>query len=151
MSSAVKESYFWQQVKGGLGSDDVDLDRIENSAGTGISDVNAVMRGCPTEVWLELKVFHGNVLHFRNSQRIWINRRVQLGSRVFVLARKDNDHGGATLLLYEGGPTVLSESTPLSDKKSFSLHEKNLPKPLYTCNKPFKWDTVRQIIFGIPH
>lgn len=138
----VKESYFWQQVKGGLEDSETHLCRIENTAGVGISDINACHKG--VEAWLELKIFHGARLHFRNSQRNWIHRRWTVGGRVFVIARRDDQ-----LFIYDGVKCVLAPSRPESNEKSFSVLESDLPTPIYTCNKPFKWDIARKYIFGL--
>jgi hypothetical protein len=143
MSVAVKESYFWQQVKAGLDDAGTHLSRIENTAGTGISDVSACCLG--REAWIELKVFHGKRLHFRNSQRVWITRRVAAGGRVLVLARRDDD-----AVLYRALDVVLSACKVESDGKSFSIDASDLPTPIFSCHKPFKWSELRSAIFELP-
>ncbi len=141
MSTDVKESYFWQQVKAGLEDIRTHLSRIENTAGTGISDVSACNKG--REVWLELKVFHGNNIHFRSSQRIWITRRVAVGGKVLVLARKDDE-----LLLYEARHVLAAPFTSHGeDRKSFHVKYADMPYPNYSCKKPFRWEEVRNAIF----
>ena len=141
MSTDVKESYFWQQAKMGLEDLDIHLSRIENTAGTGISDVSACRNG--VEVWIELKVFHGRRMYFRNSQRSWISKRSSVGGRIFILARKDDE-----LRLYRAMDVMVAEYEPSSDGKSFSVSELNLGEPLYRCCKPFRWGEVRAKIFG---
>lgn len=145
MSTAVKESYFWTQVKAGLGDDETQLCRIENTAGTGIFDVNGCRAG--REVWIELKVFHGNRVHFRNSQRIWGLRRASVGGNLYVLIRHDNGLGGAVMLLYSAMAVfnVAYKSEP--GGKSFSILSNDMPEPLYRCSKPFRWDGLRTQIF----
>jgi hypothetical protein len=140
VSTQVKESYFWSQVKAGLTSAEVDLCRIENTAGSGISDVNACCGG--REIWIELKVFHGNRLYFRNSQRAWIVRRGQVGGRVFILARRDDE-----ILLYRAIDIVVGPHTTGSDGKSFSVAAEDLPLPIFRGAKPFKWNLIRAILF----
>lgn len=139
----VKESYFWQQLKAGLEDNDTQLSRVENTAGTGVSDVTAAHGG--REAWLELKIFHGNSLSFRNAQRIWIMKRVRCGGRVFVVARFIDE-----LLVYDGLTAVSAPSKPASNLKSFTVNMSDLGDPLLRCGKPFKYDTVRQIIFALP-
>ena len=141
MNIAVKESYFWQQVKAGLDDVETHLCRIENTAGTGISDVNACCRG--QEVWIELKVFHGRRIYFRNSQKSWIVRRSEVGGRIFVLARNEN-----MLCMYDAAAVVQAESIPGSDNKSFSVDIDKLPPVLFACVKPFKWAELRERLFG---
>ena len=142
MGVNVKESYFWQQVKAGLEDAETHLSRIENTAGTGISDVSACRAG--VETWIELKVFHGNGVHFRTSQRIWITRRLAAGGRVVVLARKDDQ-----LLLYRAAEVLAAPCTAHgADKKSFHVRLDDMPQPLFSCCKPFQWGEVRSRIFG---
>ena len=143
MSSTVKESYFWKQVKAGLEDVETDLCRIENVAGTGIFDVNACRRG--REAWIELKVFHGRKIYFRNSQRSWAVRRSKVGGRALVLVRNDD-----VLFLHSAIAIVNAKSTPGNDGKSFSVDASDLPAPLFTCAKPFKWSALREAIFESP-
>ena len=138
----IKESALWQQVKNGLEDEQTHLSRIENTAGTGISDVSACSHG--VEVWLELKVFHGNDLHFRNSQRAWITRRLSVGGRVFVVARGDD-----VLYAYAAGDILQAPFTQHPpERKSFHVKCVDLPVPLYACRKPFKWAELREKLFG---
>jgi hypothetical protein len=136
----MKESAFWQTVKRHLESADTHASRIENSAGTGISDVTACRNGL--EVFLELKIFHGQRIHFRNSQRSWIVNRTGVGGRVKVVAKKEDE-----VLVYDGRSTVLCQSKPGTDGKSFSVHWDDLPPPLYRCGKPIDWARLKDVIF----
>jgi hypothetical protein len=138
----MKESAFWQQTKAGLDGPDVHLSRIENTAGTGISDVNMCCNG--VEIFIELKMFHGTKLHFRMSQRSWIVRHLNCGGRVFVMARM-----GDVLYLYNAQVCMDAEHTPHADRKSFTVDIKALPPPLYVCKKPFKWREVREKLLGL--
>jgi hypothetical protein len=132
----VRESYFWQQVKAGLGSvPNVHMSRVENTAGSGISDVNVCVDG--KEFWLELKMFHGEKLHFRTSQRAWISKHVACGGSVFILARKED-----TLILYKACTCLEAPHKVSKDCKSFTVDYANLPTALYSCSKPFRWKEV---------
>lgn len=139
----VKESYFWQQVKAGLSDAQTHLSRIENTAGTGISDVTACTRGI--DIWIELKVFHDGRLNFRTSQRVWITLRSGVGGTVWILARN-----GDALRVYEPGAVLAAPHKVSADKKSFSISEKDLPPPVYECGKPFKWVDIREVLFRPP-
>jgi hypothetical protein len=142
MKSQVLETYFWQQVKGGLESLDTHLSRVENTAGTGISDVTACHQGI--EVWLELKIVHSKRLYFKNSQRIWIAKRTAVGGNVKVVARKDSE-----LFVWDARPVVLDcPHTPSTDNKAFSIKEDDMPAPLYHCRQPFNWREIKATIFG---
>ena len=136
----VKESYFWQQVKSGLDGPDVHMCRIENTAGTGISDVNICAGG--RELWLELKVFHGKILHFRTSQRIWIARRLQVGGTVWIVARNGDDFE-----LYDAAAVMAAPHKSNPEKKSFSVATADLPSPVYRCSKPFRWGEIKDALF----
>ncbi len=142
MIAQVKESYFWQQIKTGLESADTHLSRIENSAGTGISDVSACHKG--VEVWIELKIFHGNQLSFRNSQRTWIARRAAVGGIVWVVARKDDE-----IHIYDAELTINCKHTPRGDK-AFTINKSDLPVPSFSCKKPFKWEAIKLTLFPEP-
>lgn len=137
----VKESYFWTQIKAGLNDEHTHLCRIENTAGTGISDVNVCVNGL--ELWLELKVFHGKYLHFRTSQRIWITRRLQVGGTVWIVTRNGDD-----LEIYDAAATMAAPHKSYPEKKSFRIAIEDLPTPVYRCSKPFKWVEVRKVLFS---
>lgn len=139
----VKESYFWQQVKVGLSDARTHLSRIENTAGTGISDVTACSDGI--EIWIELKVFHGKKLHFRTSQRVWITNRLGVGGIVWIVARN-----GDNLQIYDAAAIMAAPHKSYPEKKAFSISVEDLPLPVYQCNKPFKWGDVREVLFRSP-
>lgn len=66
-----------------------------------------------------------------------------MGGNIFLLARRDDE-----LLLYDAYTVIGAKSTAHSDKKSFSVNSEDLPNPLYSCKKPFKWGEIKQKIFG---
>jgi len=140
----MKESAFWSSVKKALDENDMHLSRVENSAGSGMSDVSACCNG--KEVWIELKVFVGNRLHFRNSQFIWITKRLSVGGRVVVLTRKD-DKLGAHVSVYSAKDVLALDRIPGGDEKSFWLDPSSL-LPIIKTSKPFKWQDVRRAIFN---
>jgi len=103
--------------------------RIENAAGTGMSDVNACHGG--VEAWLELKVYKGNRLVFQPTQPAWILKRRMHGGRVFILARKDD-----VLYLYDGAQVR-------------QLMEQGINTPtLFRTAKPFDWGLLFYVVFG---
>lgn len=145
----MKESAFWQTIKKHLDSADIHISRIESSTGSGVSDVTACRNG--VSPWLELKVFHGNRLYFRNSQRVWIKNRTDVGGHVLVVARKDALHKTIgppdTIFVYDARLVVLCPSKPSTDNKSFSIDVDDLPQPLCKTYKPFDWNLIRETIF----
>jgi Holliday junction resolvase len=90
----VKESELWQKLKRGFG-DGVHLTRIENTAGTGVSDVLAVSAG--KYIMIELKVAHAHWIEFRPAQIAWIAQHVTCGGDVRVVAVDDD------MIYYCGG------------------------------------------------
>lgn len=143
----MKESALWASLKTAGPFTHVHMSRVENSAGTGISDVNACFLG--REVWVELKMGHSGRMQFRNSQRIWILRRVAAGGRVFVLVRD-----GDVLTLFTAGALMTSVAArPESGDKSFSIRIDEASDPLncailVTTKKPFDWLAVRDAMFS---
>ena len=137
----MKESALWASIKANLDGPDVHMSRVESTVGSGMSDVAACCGG--QERWLELKMFHGSRLHFRNSQRIWMGKRTAVGGRVLVVARRDDD-----LMIWRAQDVLTAPHTSYPERKSFSVSANDLPTPLYTCHKPFKWFEIRTAIFS---
>jgi hypothetical protein len=138
----VKETDFWSLVKKNL-SDRVHVSRIENTAGSGMSDVSAC-RFPGREVWLELKIQKGNILEFRTSQPVWIDKRLRVGGRVLVLARSDDN-----IILYHGGVcfgTVDRPPVPVKGKKAVRVVADARYK-LFGTSKPFDWRRLEDSIF----
>lgn len=134
------ESQFWQQLKSHLDDEHTHCSRIENTAGTGISDVSACHGG--VEVWIEIKVISGRKVYFRNSQKSWIVRRTQAGGRVAILIRKDD-----AVSLYRGLDVVQLPSTPYKEK-AFSVCVDDLPNHLFSGTKPIRWQDFKEKLFG---
>ncbi len=139
-STAVTETYFWKTVKNNLSDEYTHLSRIENTAGTGISDVSGCRKG--KEVWIELKVSHGKRVHFRTSQRAWIMTRTGVGGTVWVLIRIEDD-----VVLYRAKEVLASKFQVAADTKSFSILLTDLPQPVHRSTKPVAWKEISKIIF----
>lgn len=136
------EKDFWAKVKRALDLPGMHVNRIENTAGTGISDVNACYRG--VEVWIELKIVHSNRVFFRTSQRAWMHKRLEAGGRVFVLVGTLDE-----MALYSAKDILETQHRVEKDGKAFSISVVDLPKALFACNKPFKWEGLVNAIFVI--
>ena len=140
--SGVSEADFWQQVKRNL-PQDVHASRIENTVGSGISDVNVARKGFG-ELWLELKVTHGKNVHFRNSQRSWIAARTDAGGRVLVVLRD-----GKEVITYDARTVVLAcPYTAIKDKKSFYVKLEDMRGMLFRDTQPVSWDRFWTAAFG---
>lgn len=134
----MKESAFWAGVKAGL-SPHMHLCRIENTAGSGISDVNVCKEG--HEAWIELKVFKGNRLHFRNSQMDWVMTRNKYGGRVKVLARKNDE-----IFLWDAAHLLSKCVRAPHGTKAFSINPSGVA-PRWRDRKPFDWFDLAGAIF----
>jgi hypothetical protein len=106
-----------------------------------MSDVNACRRG--VETWIELKISHGNWLHFRNSQRGWIVRRAVAGGTVLVVARHLD-----SLYMWLAKDLMDPAIAVNVDEKSFKVAlDKALPLKLACWTKPYQWTEVADAIF----
>lgn len=137
----MKESYLWTQFKAAMDGF-AHASRIENTAGNGISDVNLCKDG--QEIWVELKMFKGRRLHFRNSQLNWIMTRRKFGGRVLTLARSDN-----ALMLYDAEKLLTKCARRPEGDKTFSIQPDGIETDytLWRSIKPFKWHELREILF----
>jgi len=117
----------------------LDAQRIENSCGRGVPDVNYIGG------WLELKQQNNwpkrpttkvRLDHdLTKEQRIWIRRREKKGGTVYVLLQVSRDY-----LLLSGGvaATIIGESTE-AELRAAALHvwdAKALKENLLTCLQP---------------
>lgn len=89
------EKYLWRMIRENT-SVAIDWCREENVVAAGMPDVNGCRHG--VDIWLELKIFGGNKIHFRPSQPSWIRRRCAHGGRVWIVAWKEP----GVLYLYNG-------------------------------------------------
>jgi Holliday junction resolvase len=95
-----KEIKFWHWLKGKIGKE-VDLQRIENTTGSGVPDVNACWKG--REAWIELKVYHQGNIILRKEQYAWIMRRASHDGNVLVVVHNPETND---VEIYEPGFTV---------------------------------------------
>ena len=145
----MKESNFWKDVKTNLPSPrtvtPMFLQRIENGVGTGQGDVNAGYLG--KEVWLELKVMHGNQIEIRFSQFEWARDRTNAGlTNMFVLARH---HNLVKVWRYADIIDWLSGARSLAKGR---LTKKSMvfvpPPPGVSAPVDRPWTAIREFIFG---
>jgi hypothetical protein len=136
------ESELWSLIKRGLDKNPlIHSCRVESTVGTGMSDVNTCRAG--VERWIELKVSHGNWLHFRNSQRGWIARRTAAGGVVLVLARHID-----SLFLWNAPDLLTPDMVESVDDKSFKVSlGLALPLKIDAWSKPYPWSTIADEIF----
>lgn len=108
------EQKFWQLLKPHIPGH---VNRIENSTGVGIPDVNYCYNG--QETWLELKA--GSQL--RISQKIWHYQRSLRAGRVLVIERINND-------------IRISKALPILEKYEVLTQEE----------KPWNWEYLEGIL-----
>jgi len=138
----MKESEFWSSVRAQLMKfPEIHFSRIENSAGDGISDVSMCRNG--REVWVELKMFKGNRLHFRDSQRLWINARTKAGGHVVILARKDK-----TVYVFDAAKAMKAAYSHTPERKSFSIQQNDLTT-IFVDQVPVEWDVLFDTVFKL--
>lgn len=100
-----RESTLWNTLKRNLKKcSKVTWDRIENSAGTGMADVNLAYQhrdtGLPLDVWIELKhvrkrpVRPGTPVRvkFQDTQPQWLLDRWVIGRNAYILLQVDNEY-----------------------------------------------------------
>lgn len=96
--------------------------RIENTAGSGVPDINCCLGG--REIWIECKI---NQPLLRPFQWAWINRRVNVGGKVFVIVERET-----CFLIYappffaanHGKYMMLSETCHAVPKSRYSVRQK---------------------------
>ena len=143
--SHMTEAKFWASFKNGMSRfKQLHMTRVENSTGSGVSDVTACYEG--REAWLELKVFKGNRIHFRSSQRTWIDARLAAGGRIWIVARYEQVEP-PLIELYDPAEVFKSEYKVEVPGKSFSIKRVDLPQPELTLKKPYDWDRLLTKIF----
>ncbi len=138
------ESDLWKSTREGINDPQVHWTRIENTVGTGQSDVHGLLSG--VDAWIELKIFHGNQIDFRKSEVAWITRRTECGGRTWILARKKD-----TLLLYPGVAleTLIHNGVATIE----GVRKGTLRKPLtiehwaFAYRLPFDWQDLKNRIF----
>ncbi len=137
----MKESYLWSQFKEAMAGF-AHASRIENTAGNGMSDVNLCKNG--KEIWVELKMFKGRRLHFRNSQLSWICSRHNFGGRIFVVARNDD-----SLFAYDAYILLSRNPHRPETPQSFSIQadDPGTMGLLWRSAKPFRWQELREVLF----
>lgn len=138
----MKESEFWALLKRGFSTDPaIHACRVENESGSGMSDVNACRNG--VERWIELKVVHGNWVHFRNSQRSWIVKRTAAGGVVWILVRD-----GDAIFICPGSAVMRDEACiEHVDDKSFKIHKDGILRTR-SWFKLFPWQDIISTVFG---
>lgn len=124
------ESAIWSSMRPQLIAtfgDKVHACRVENVAGTGMSDINICLGG--REIWIESKEQHGNSIRFEPTQIPWIESRLNAGGSVFILVLAGNTirlHGG-----WQAGQLAVDPSGV---------------KPYVKIKRPFHWAPIFEIL-----
>jgi len=78
-----EEKKFYQWFRTQMNEHQVHIQRIENTVGSGIPDVNLCHKG--NEAWVELKILTNGRTLLRGVQYAWGIKRSQAGGKVWVL------------------------------------------------------------------
>lgn len=89
MITEQKEIKLWHWLKNKLSKHNVDMQRIENTTGCGVPDVNACYKG--SDAWIELKVHVKGMVVLRKEQYAWLVRRSNNDGNVMVIAHNTDD------------------------------------------------------------
>lgn len=117
-----------------------ECDRVENAAGSGMSDVFYNIGGICG--WIETKVAKGDLIYFEKFQLPWIGKHHRHGARMFVLVMDRYD----TIHLYPAGVILKAERTPY--EKWVTVNMKELP-PVFNMPAPYRsWKSVRDILIS---
>ena len=133
------ESKFWKYIRPNLWGHS---ERIENSTGSGIPDVNTCFQG--QEVWIELKIITGYQFHLRRTQYNWINRRLKEQGRIFILIGHKRNKTRWTGELITGEDLI--KAIPTSEKEQYYLY--NLEDVKHrTFPSIINWSDLNNVVY----
>lgn len=111
--------------------------RIENTAGSGVPDIN----GCfHCEVWIEFKEARGKTIILRPEQVAWLMRRSRAGGRCFIAVRRKTKRDDQLLLIDGSDAFNLKEAKGRTGEVASMFLGSGGPSK-------WDWDLVRLILF----
>lgn len=114
-----------------------DACRIENSAGSGMPDVNYAIEDY--HGWIELKVAKRGKLVFETFQIPWLRRRLRHMDDLWVLAMV-----GPELCLYHASEIVSAQTyLAVTKQKTWTVINTLDIMPMVRGPKPWPWEQVR--------
>lgn len=115
-----------------------EYDRVENSAGSGMSDVFYNIGG--RTGWIEMKVAHGDLIYFEKFQPQWMRKHVKQGARIFVMVMDKRE----AIHLYPAGVILAARMFP--KEKWTCVDQTELPR-VFCMEPPYRsWRSVRDIL-----
>ena len=135
----MKESRLWKYVKPNFWGHS---ERIENTAGSGIPDVNTCWDG--HESWIELKIMKGYQFFLRRTQYNWISNRLKEKGNVFILIGNKRNTNRWQLDLISGSDVLKTE--PCNEKDQYYIFNiedvEHTPLP-----SPINWHMLNTIVY----
>jgi hypothetical protein len=98
MITEQKEIKLWHWLKLKLSKAEVDMQRIENTTGCGVPDVNACYKGL--DAWIELKVYIQGCVVLRKEQYAWLSKRAAHDGNVMVIAHNPDAGHDSEIEIY---------------------------------------------------
>lgn len=111
-------------------------DRVENSLGSGMSDVHYTIRG--VSGWVETKVAKAGKIYFEKFQPNWMRKHIREGQSHIFVCVLDEDK---TILLYRSSEII---DVPREVYKKWTVATiADLPEPEVRMPKPHRmWDRI---------
>lgn len=120
-----------------------ETDRVENSLGSGMSDVYYNFGGVCG--WIETKVAKGDNIYFEKFQPNWMRRHVRQGAtRMFVMVIDEYE----TIYVFRSADIVDSMFTPYKKWLLLGLHQ---CPPSLVMQKPysnFQWGQMHDLLIS---
>lgn len=115
-----------------------ECDRVENAAGSGMSDVFYNIGGVCG--WIETKVAKGSLIYFEKFQLPWIGKHHRIGGRIFIVVM-DKDE---TIHVYPAGIVLKAERRSI---EKWTVIDMNEMPPVFNMHAPYRsWGMVRDIL-----
>ena len=133
----MRETKFWAKLRPHFMDWGV-ADRIENSAGSGMSDVFYNIGGHTG--WIETKIAKGSLLFFEKFQIPWMLKHTRQGGRFFVMALDRHE----TICVYRAADVVKAPRRP---EGKWTVVDMTDLETILWMPRPYKlWDELHNIL-----
>jgi hypothetical protein len=133
----MKETFLWNKLRPRFllwG----EADRVENSIGSGMSDVFYNFGG--KTGWIETKLEKKGILYFEKFQPNWMSKHYRQGARVFVVSMAENE----TIHIYSWGVLQNLPRTPYDKWTTINITG---VKANFSMPAPHRsWNSVRDVL-----
>lgn len=115
-----------------------EYDRVENSIGSGMSDVFYNIGG--TLGWIETKVAKGDYIYFEKFQPNWISKHARLGARMFIMVLDKQE----TIHLFRA--SVVLKAPRHAYEKWILVNMNDVPRG-FSMPPPYRsWKSIKEIL-----